>query len=58
MSEEYDLLPCPFCGNEHPTCNDQVGIAWVSCDQCEMEGPPKDFLVQAMAAWNTRNGGE
>ncbi|KXV59962.1 hypothetical protein AD947_03105 [Acetobacter tropicalis] len=61
MSEE--LKACPFCGDPHKlvaTTTDEVSALilnnWVSCENCNAEGPIKRSRADAIAAWNTRAG--
>lgn len=50
-----DLLPCPFCGGEAFVSEDNSGTArWVSCGDCECDGPVCSGLQQVVAAWNSR----
>lgn len=60
MSEE--LKSCPFCGDAHKliaTVNDPRELLlnnWVSCENCNSEGPVKATRSEAITAWNTRAG--
>lgn len=61
MSEE--LKACPFCGDAHKlvaTVTDEVSALvlnnWVSCENCNSEGPVKATRSEAITAWNTRAG--
>ncbi|KAA8387655.1 restriction alleviation protein, Lar family [Acetobacter sp. DmW_136] len=63
MSE--GLKACPFCGDAHrlvATVTDEVSALvlnnWVSCENCDAEGPLKKSRIEAITAWNTRAGEE
>lgn len=61
-----DLEPCPFCGNKVDTQSFWYGAApgdeprgyHVFCLECSetdaLDGPRRDTLDEAIAAWNTR----
>ncbi|ATJ90409.1 hypothetical protein HK16_04020 [Acetobacter senegalensis] len=58
-----ELKSCPFCGDQNKlvaTCTDEVTALvlnnWVSCENCDAEGPIKKSRADAIAAWNTRAG--
>ena len=48
------IAPCPFCGDKKPTLSSEDGTAWLSCPDCGAEGPVKDNISKAEAAWNWR----
>lgn len=46
---------CPFCGSEGTTLmdlTDGTGMAWVKCLSCRAEGPKRESVAEAVAAWN------
>jgi hypothetical protein len=55
MTEQVDLLPCPFCVTEFPpvTTTDKCG-ATVICTGCSALGPTRGAEAEAITAWNTR----
>jgi hypothetical protein len=54
MTEQVDLLPCPFCVTEFPpvTTTDKCG-ATVICTGCSALGPTRGAEAEAITAWNT-----
>lgn len=50
----HNIDPCPFCKGR--------GVAkgrkrkWVECRKCGARGPRLPFLLDAIAAWNNREG--
>lgn len=46
----FDLLPCPFCGSEHPYVeyNDEFDVEFVQCD-CGAS-----YAGDDLAGWNSR----
>ena len=51
---ESKLTACPYCGSDD--CYVFPDISWFSvrCRGCGAEGPIKDTLAEAIAAWNRR----
>jgi Lar family restriction alleviation protein len=62
--EAPDLLPCPFCGGEakfyhRPDDSGWSNTDWVSCSgDCGASTCMHETKEEAIAAWNTRKGGE
>ena len=56
MPKRPKLLPCPFCGDEHPGIwkSEMTRIAFVSCTDCRAESHHHRTVTQAVAAWNRR----
>jgi Lar family restriction alleviation protein len=53
-----ELLPCPFCGS-HPSLMGRNSFitgdsAAIRCDNCQVAGPWRRSVNDAVAAWNTR----
>lgn len=62
MTEEIQLLPCPFCGGEAELIQDfnhpsrPAAIAWqVDCVECWIETLYHNTPEEAAAFWNTRH---
>lgn len=63
-----ELLPCPFCGSSVSshiyTVEDFEGgrprleRAYVSCEDCGVEGPSGDTELDAVVGWNERPGAQ
>ena len=50
-----ELKPCPFCGGvEKLSVCGWADQYWVSCDNCETEGPSGETPPEAIEAWNRR----
>lgn len=49
------LLPCPFCGNLHPTCADREYEAFIYCNVCGTAGPVAFVGEHAEDFWNKRD---
>jgi Lar family restriction alleviation protein len=62
MSEQWKLVPCPFCGDPNveeaesgvPTLHGGNKRA-VYCNGCFCEGPTADTTKAAIAKWNERS---
>ena len=57
MSDEVNLLPCPFCGVDgHPELHGSIarGGRYVRCEVCGATGPAGYKQSKAIAAWNRR----
>ncbi len=56
MSEE--LKPCPFCGSARALVTMAAAAKFVRCARldggCGAEGPVKQTVAEAVAAWNRR----
>ena len=48
------IKPCPFCGHPIPQLLESDTTAWISCIVCEADGPVRDTVSEAEAAWNMR----
>lgn len=52
---EVDLLPCPFCGSEHPQWVGSSDGDYVECGSClAMMRPHDPEVPDEVARWNTR----
>ena len=51
------LKPCPFCGMDAGEVFDMGGF-YVSCCECEAQGPCRETKEEAIKAWNYRAGEE
>lgn len=66
MTETYNLLPCPFCGETdiegpHPLYHKSGGQAWVECNNtkceaylCQTAATPELAITAVVGAWNKR----
>jgi Lar family restriction alleviation protein len=58
----YEVLPCPFCGCRavalrHGNATLETSKwKWISCPNCEANGPSDLGVSGAIEAWNTRQG--
>lgn len=52
---EVKLEPCPFC-QSNDLIHDAGNVPWrfISCNQCEQEGPPAGSHAECVRLWNTR----
>lgn len=57
MSDTYDVLPCPFCGNEPEFyMNKQYSDCFiVECDNCGVKFTSEYGYDFAVKQWNTRH---
>ncbi len=55
MTEQTELLPCPFCGGE-PHTMDAYGETWIHCSLCGVgfDAMSRQPLAELAAAWNRR----
>lgn len=51
MSEE--LKPCPFCGSKD-ILESGYQVNWITCLNCECDGPLEKTKQEAIKAWNKR----
>ena len=49
-----ELKPCPFCGGRKLAVNGWCEQYWVTCSECETEGPSGETQTEAKEAWNRR----
>lgn len=50
-----NLLPCPFCGGKAK--QSYVGVRHiVFCQQCDISIRQRETAIEAVAAWNQRDG--
>ena len=47
--------PCPFCGHPVPQLLESDTTAWISCINCEADGPVRATVSEAKSAWNYRH---
>ena len=52
--EKVELKPCPFCGGTEIKVDNDQGIYFVYCDQCECETSKYVTEDKAIQAWNRR----
>tara|TARA_R100001163_G_C5068474_1_gene208868 strand:+ start:12072 stop:12347 length:276 start_codon:yes stop_codon:yes gene_type:complete len=52
--EPQGTKPCPFCGHFFPQLLESDDLCWISCIECDADGPPKPTVTEAQRAWNTR----
>ena len=52
-----ELKPCPFCGSDEISLDDQEFPQHVICDNCSCYGPEGHELIDVVEKWNaaTRN---
>lgn len=58
QERKSSIKPCPFCGHPIPQLLESDTTAWISCIVCEADGPVRDTVSEAEAAWNDRFKGE
>lgn len=50
-----ELLSCPFCGHDEATMTvNEFRDHYITCDNCEADGPWQHIKEAAIVAWNTR----
>lgn len=51
-----DIEPCPFCGCDDPTWNEneEATVIWLECDECNATGPTAQTHEEAADLWNQR----
>ena len=55
MPDDIKLLPCPFCGGEaYIFTSDDGKPRWVSCNDCEADGPHCQAVSDVVKGWNHR----
>jgi Lar family restriction alleviation protein len=55
MSDNKELLPCPFCGcNDMKTNVSTFGFEYIECRECGADGPLEDHSTSAEDYWNRR----
>lgn len=55
MNDHDELKPCPFCGHDDATLTvNEFRDHYITCDNCEADGPWHHMKEAAIAAWNTR----
>ena len=55
---ETELKPCPFCGSKDLAveCTDGVGLPYVTCCNCGVDGAWSPTHNEAIMKWNIRVG--
>jgi|TARA_R110002110_G_scaffold80234_3_gene209102 Lar family restriction alleviation protein len=48
------IKPCPFCGHPKPQLLESDTTCWISCINCEADGPVLESVKAAESAWNKR----
>ena len=55
MTEQYDLVRCPFCYSSKATrTQNEDGMYAFACNRCGATGPTTVSVRAAKAAWNER----
>ena len=51
-----ELKPCPFCGSSNIVADGQTSLkdSYVSCNECDADGPMRERKQEAIDAWNRR----
>lgn len=50
------ILPCPFCSVESFNGFTDGKGYWISCDECQCNGPYAPSRIAVVFAWNRRPG--
>lgn len=51
-----ELKPCPFCGGKPYIFEDDKSVKrWVSCTDCEADGPHDQIATDVIKSWNRRH---
>lgn len=66
IDNETKPKPCPFCGSSRWAVEEDLGIVWTECLECEARGPILerkgmkgiDAGDEAIRLWNRRHGEE
>ena len=58
MKDEYNILPCPFCGGGVYVYEDYTGHWLVQCDSCGASIFKTNSRRSAILNWNRRIGRE
>ena len=58
IEEEYDVEPCPFCGNEIMAVRKLMNGCVTECSKCNARGPRSDNEIEAIYKWNQCKKGE
>jgi len=45
-------MECPFCGSNRLLVMDKGDAYWVSCGECDANGPSGESAVEALERWN------
>jgi len=55
MCKNPELKPCPFCGGDAHVFEDDDNVPrWVTCKDCEADGPHDGIVNDVVNAWNER----
>lgn len=54
-TERVELRECPFCGDTKFLNAVACNTPWITCEACQVYGPPAATREQAIAKWNHRH---
>lgn len=54
LALDLDPIPCPFCGSGRMLKCEHFGVFFITCEDCEVDGPPAGTMDDAKVKWNVR----
>lgn len=51
---EYEIKPCPFCGDEEPRLWEVANVHWIQCRNCNATTSFEHNSEEALVKWNAR----